>query len=84
MHREDLTILLDKGIKVRMLLPHVRRPPPLIIGPGNVSIEEAFLLSVISFSGEGGMKDSSLPLLGRLHFVICEGQGIFPLFKIFL
>jgi hypothetical protein len=83
-HREDLTILLDKGIKVRMLLPHVCRPPPLIIGAGNESIREAALLSVISSSGEGRMEDCSLALLDRLHFVICEGQGILPFIKIFL
>ena len=84
MHREDLTILLDKGIKVRMLLPHVCRPPSLIIGSEYESIGEAALLSVISSSGEGWMEDCSLALLGRLHFVICKDQGILPFVLIFL
>ena len=70
MHGEYLTILLDKGIKVRLLISNASRPSPLIIAYRNESLREAALLSVISSSGEGGMKDSSLALLLRLHFVI--------------
>ena len=78
MHREDLTILIDKGIKDRILLPHVRRPPPLIICAVNESIREAALLSVISSSSKVGVEQGSLALLGRVHFVICEDQRILP------
>lgn len=84
MNGEDLTILLDKGIKVRMLISNSRRPPPLIIANGNESLREAVLICVISSSGEVGLKDSRLALFGLVRFIIWEDQRILPVILIFL